>query len=384
MKLVFEPLVTTLLTSFLLFLIACFLFLNSKRILTIGYHTLTIVCVLSIVRLLFPFEFSFTKNIYLNETAARIAGFFRKKHMLSPNIKVSVFDIGTFIWLIGIIIKLYKYVKTYKRDYFLIHSIGTDVSNNDRYSKLLACACQYYHFTRNFDVYEIEGLSSPMIFSICKPAILLPTQNQYTDQELIFIFRHEVGHFYYHHLLYHFFVELFSIVYWWNPLNKYIKNQIDALLEMSIDHNFSASTDETIAYLNCLLKVKKQSAQQQLFPKLNSSLSMNNLQESMLEKRFQLLTHSQKQHHFLSAFIIIVSIGIYLFSYCFTLKGNGLPDETKTGEMFLLTDENSYGISNGDGTYDLYLYSEYLETVDSLMGYDYVPIYNSLEDVPQN
>lgn len=118
MKLLFEPLVTTLLTSFLLFLIAGFLFLNSKRILTIGYHTLTIVCVLSIVRLLFPFEFSFTKNIYLNETAARIAGFFRKKHMLSPNIKVSVFDIGTLIWLIGIIIKLYKYVKTYKRDYF--------------------------------------------------------------------------------------------------------------------------------------------------------------------------------------------------------------------------------------------------------------------------
>ena len=41
MKLVFEPLVTTLLTSFLLFLIACFLFLNSKRILTIGYHMIS-------------------------------------------------------------------------------------------------------------------------------------------------------------------------------------------------------------------------------------------------------------------------------------------------------------------------------------------------------
>ena len=85
MKLVFEPLVTTLLTSFLLFLIACFLFLNSKRILTIGYHTLTIVCVLSIARLLFPFEFSFTKNIYLNEMCCYIAAFFRKKHMLFPN-----------------------------------------------------------------------------------------------------------------------------------------------------------------------------------------------------------------------------------------------------------------------------------------------------------
>ena len=89
MKLVFEPLVTTLLTSFLLFLIACFLFLNSKRILTIGYHTLTIVCVLSILRLLFPFEFSFTPNIYLNEMPARISGFFCEKHMFFPNITVS-------------------------------------------------------------------------------------------------------------------------------------------------------------------------------------------------------------------------------------------------------------------------------------------------------
>ena len=384
MELAFEPLVTTLLTSFLLFLIACFLFLNSKRILTIGYHTLTIVCVLSIVRLLFPFEFSFSQNIYLNEMPARISGFFYEKHMLFPNIKVSLFDIGILVWLVGIIIGFYKYIKTYKRDYFLIHSLGTDVSNNDRYSKLLACACQYYHFTRSFDMYEIDGLSSPMIFSIFRPTILLPAQNQYTDQELILIFRHEIGHFYFHHLLYHFFIELFLIVYWWNPLNKYIKNQIDALLEMSIDHNFSSSTNETIAYLNCLLKVKKQSAQQQLFPKLNSSLSMNNLQESILEKRFQLLTHSQKRHHFLSAFIIIVSIGLYIFSYCFTLRGYSLPDEAKTGEIFLLTDENSYGISNGDGTYDLYLYGEYIETVNSLKGYDYVPIYNSLDDVPQN
>lgn len=304
--------------------------------------------------------------------------------MLLSTITFSLFDIGILVWMLGIIIGLYKYIKTYKRDHFLIHSLGVNVSNNDRYSKLLTCACQYYHLNRSFDIYEIDELSSPMIFSIRKPTILLPAQNQYTDQELIFIFRHEVGHFYYHHLLYHFGVELFSIVYWWNPLNKYIKKQIDTLLEMSIDHSFSSSADETIAYLNCLLKVKKQSAQQQLFPKLNSSLSMNNLQESMLEKRFQLLTHSQKRQHFLSVFVVVISVSIYLFSYYFTLRGVSTPSEAKNNEIFTLTNENSYGISNGDGTYDLYLYGEYIETVDSLMGYDYVPIYNSLEDVPQN
>jgi len=384
MRLEFESFITTLLASFLLFLIACFLFVRSKRILTIGYHTLTVVCVLSVLRLLFPFEFSFGSNLHLNKMATHIVVIFRRKHMLLSTITFSLFDIGILVWMLGIIIGLYKYIKTYKRDHFLIHSLGVNVSNNDRYSKLLTCACQYYHLNRSFDIYEIDELSSPMIFSIRKPTILLPAQNQYTDQELIFIFRHEVGHFYYHHLLYHFGVELFSIVYWWNPLNKYIKKQIDTLLEMSIDHSFSSSADETIAYLNCLLKVKKQSAQQQLFPKLNSSLSMNNLQESMLEKRFQLLTHSQKRQHFLSVFVVVISVSIYLFSYYFTLRGVSTPSEAKNNEIFTLTNENSYGISNGDGTYDLYLYGEYIETVDSLMGYDYVPIYNSLEDVPQN
>lgn len=384
MRLEFESFITTLLASFLLFLIAYFLFVRSKRILTIGYHTLTVVCVLSVLRLLFPFEFSFGSNLHLNKMATHIVVIFRRKHMLLSTITFSLFDIGILVWMLGIIIGLYKYIKTYKRDHFLIHSLGVNVSNNDRYSKLLTCACQYYHLNRSFDIYEIDELSSPMIFSIRKPTILLPAQNQYTDQELIFIFRHEVDHFYYHHLLYHFGVELFSIVYWWNPLNKYIKKQIDTLLEMSIDHSFSSSADETIAYLNCLLKVKKQSAQQQLFPKLNSSLSMNNLQESMLEKRFQLLTHSQKRQHFLSVFVVVISVSIYLFSYYFTLRGVSTPSEAKNNEIFTLTNENSYGISNGDGTYDLYLYGEYIETVDSLMGYDYVPIYNSLEDVPQN
>lgn len=384
MRLEFESFITTLLASFLLFLIAYFLFVRSKRILTIGYHTLTVVCVLSVLRLLFPFEFSFGSNLHLNKMATHIVVIFRRKHMLLSTITFSLFDIGILVWMLGIIIGLYKYIKTYKRDHFLIHSLGVNVSNNDRYSKLLTCACQYYHLNRSFDIYEIDELSSPMIFSIRKPTILLPAQNQYTDQELIFIFRHEVGHFYYHHLLYHFGVELFSIVYWWNPLNKYIKKQIDTLLEMSIDHSFSSSADETIAYLNCLLKVKKQSAQQQLFPKLNSSLSMNNLQESMLEKRFQFLTHSQKRQHFLSVFVVVISVSIYLFSYYFTLRGVSTPSEAKNNEIFTLTNENSYGISNGDGTYDLYLYGEYIETVDSLMGYDYVPIYNSLEDVPQN
>ena len=152
MRLEFESFITTLLASFLLFLIAYFLFVRSKRILTIGYHTLTVVCVLSVLRLLFPFEFSFGSNLHLNKMATHIVVIFRRKHMLLSTITFSLFDIGILVWMLGIIIGLYKYIKTYKRDHFLIHSLGVNVSNNDRYSKLLTCACQYYHLNRSFDI----------------------------------------------------------------------------------------------------------------------------------------------------------------------------------------------------------------------------------------
>ena len=49
---------------------------------------------------------------------------------------------------------------------------------------------------------------------------------------------------------------------------------------------------------------------------------------------------------------------------------------TMNEQDFILTEENAYAILNEDGTYDIYLYGEYLETVTSLKYYDSsLPIY---------
>ena len=109
---------------------------------------------------------------------------------------------------------------------------------------------------------------------------------------------------------------------------------------------------------------------------------MNSLEETTLEKRFQLLTHSQKHHYFVSTFLIIISVFIFTFSYCFTLVGFSIPDEAQNQEIFALTSENSYILSNGNGAYDIYFYGEYLETVNSLKGYESIPIYTEKEDIP--
>lgn len=207
----------------------------------------------------------------------------------------------------------------------------------------------------------------------------MPINNNYTIHELNFIFRHEIGHFVHHHLIYQFLIDIFVAVYWWNPFNKFIKKQIDTLLEMSIDNKLSTNVQETTEYLQCLLNVSKQAVEKSAFLSNVSSLSLNNLQESLLQKRFRMMTYSQKHHAAISIFLIVISLGIFIESYCFTIRGYGVPDEVTDSKIFSLMEENSYAIINDNGTYDLYFNGEYLDTVDSLKEYENTHIYK--EDI---
>ena len=374
----FDTMLTTLSASLLLLLIACILFANSKRILAVGYRTLAFISVLAILRLLIPIEFDFSLPLNANHLLSEFILFFLLSHPISPHLTFYPWYTLLAVWGTGILIQSIKYLRNYRKTKAAIRVLGTPVSDQDKYSNALASVLQTYEIKQHFSVYEIPSLPTPMIFSMRKPCILFPAGNHYSEEELTFIFRHEITHFTHHHLLYQFFVQLFCIIYWWNPLNPYIKKQIDALLEMDVDCSFSKDPQETIQYLNCLLQVKKQSAESHTgFLSDTCSLSLNNLNESTLEKRFQLLTHPSRRHTLFSAALICSSLLLFIFSYVFTIKSHFTPADTS---VFTLTEENAYAISRDDGRYDLYLYGEYIETVDSLKGYDSsLPVYKDPE-----
>lgn len=72
----FYTMLTTVLTSFILYLIVSFLFINSKRILIVGYRTVVYICLLSILRLVLSIEFSFSVHINLNTFFSSVIFFF--------------------------------------------------------------------------------------------------------------------------------------------------------------------------------------------------------------------------------------------------------------------------------------------------------------------
>ena len=359
---------TTLCASLLLLLIACILFANSKRILAVGYRTLAFISVLAILRLLLPIEFNFAIHINVNHWLSEFILFFRQQHQISPSITIYPWYTLLAIWSVGIFVQSIRYIRNYQKTKATIQVFGIPVSHQEKYLNILTPILQTYEIKQHFSVYEIPSLPSPMIFSMRTPCILFPAGNHYSEEELTFIFRHEITHFIHHHLLYQFFVQLFCIIYWWNPLNTYIKKQIDTVLEMNVDCSFSKSSQETTQYLSCLLQVKKHETQTcTSFLSDTCSLSLNNLNESTLEKRFQLLIRPSRKHILFSITLVCSSLLLFIFSYIFTLKSHFAPDDTS---VFTLTEENAYAISRDDGRYDLYLYGEYIETVDSLKGYD--------------
>ena len=63
---------------------------------------------------------------------------------------------------------------------------------------------------------------------------------------------------------------------------------------------------------------------------------------------------------------------------------NIMPYSTETVEGGVMTtEENTYLIKSGN-EYKVYIYGEYMDTVDDLLGYDDIPIYNSLEEAKRN
>lgn len=79
-------------------------------------------------------------------------------------------------------------------------------------------------------------------------------------------------------------------------------------------------------------------------------------------------------------FYILLSVvltSVFATSFLYNFNASSTPAYMKNDENLIIPDaENTYAVQNRNGSYDIYLYGEYCETVDSLEFYpDDVPIY---------
>ena len=66
-------------------------------------------------------------------------------------------------------------------------------------SRIFSDVLEEYHCTKQISVFQVPGLSSPTISGLLHPVILLP-DSKYSEQDLRFIFMHELNHYLHHDL----------------------------------------------------------------------------------------------------------------------------------------------------------------------------------------
>lgn len=376
---------------FLVILTICF---TSKDLLiNAGYKLLALFVLFTALRLALPFELPFTVTIRLPKFISMIVLLCNIRLSTINGYRVSLWTLFLVVWAIGTTIGIVRYAFNYFKTRYLIILYGKELTHKVPYKDLLEQICRMRKRRNRFRIIELPGLDGPVLFGILYPKILVPEHFELPERDLAYILRHETSHHFHHDLLLKCLVKLITLVYWWDPFCHRLNKQTDTILEMRVDDSLTLTDFQlTKEYMHCLIAASTFAAQSTFLPN-DFTLRLLPREPSDAMKRFSLLRYNKlTPRPVLNALLIVVILSIYLLSYAFIGEPYKLPDDSllppvevldKQKELLPLSPEDSYFIDNGDGTYDLYYYEEYLLTTDTFEYYNSnIPIYTE-EKCPQ-
>lgn len=196
--------------------------------------------VITVLRLLIPLEYPFTKTITaLNSIMNPVMTFLLRTEV--HNVKVWKWFI--LIWIIGAFIALIKVFFTYFKGesiYREIRSNGKEISN-----------------VEGIPVIVSSSIHEPMIMTVHK-VILLP-EIDLDEEQLHFVLRHEMLHIKNHDGLLKLIVNIICAVYWWFIPMYFFKKDFQLFQEVRVDYMLTkeSSNEEVLDYANVLIAVKE-------------------------------------------------------------------------------------------------------------------------------
>ena len=374
-----STLMTVIITNLLIFLCAGIL-KNKKLLYRISYNVLAVLLIFIIIRMLLPFTFHKSRTIELPQYCFTVLSALQNHCFHIGRLYFCIFDLLCLIWLGGIVYMSFCFI----RKQYLIHRymklFHKDVTSLEPYASVMAKLCRDNHIKKEIPIHTVPGISTPLISGVCKPCILLPDGMQFTEKELHYVLAHELSHYLHKDTLIKALLQLITIVFWWNPACHILNKQANLLFELRVDNRLVSGDKSTmIEYLQCILDIAEQACDIPVIPASPYIGFARKEDSSTLSKRMDyMITRNEPGRGGLGFFIAAFAFLLVLFSYLYTPRTTHIDcDEA----YFSLTPEDTYMIRNEDGSYDIYYLDFYLETVNSLLGYDTdIPIFEGKEE----
>lgn len=324
-----------------------------------GVSTILFLYAICVFRLLFAFEFPFTKNVEWQEG---LNGLYQvvyfDKIQIAGTAGVNIATLACFLWigvaLVRTIVFLCKYMVMQRK-------VSTcAILENPAAAKVLEEIKAASARRLNVCVYTCTITETPVSMGIWRKLILLP-ERPCSEEELYYIVKHEYTHHCHHDLLTIFLVRLFCCLFWWNPLVYLLRNDVLQMLEIKCDLTVTRDMNksEISEYLTTIVNALKDAKDTKKAFSGSAALVLpfKRKKSFSVVERFKMVTQSGKGNSkvFQAAFLTLF-MGLFFASYLFILQPGWDPSPEDFSEGFVEVDtEGTYLLKHKDGTWSYVL-----------------------------
>lgn len=251
---------------------------------------------------------------------------YTQPYEISSESTIYLADIIFLIWAsIAFAMMIFTAVK-----YFRTSRILKSLSNptdNKVYINAFRAAKASMGISRQIELMESKHISSPLLFGLIHPKIIIPTRD-FTDDELSMIMTHELTHYRHMDLIIKLISSLGACVQWFNPTSHILKRNIVTACELCCDESVldTLKLSDNKEYGRLILSVMEDSLNKNFF----CSTSMASTEKGIKKRLMKIV---EFKHH--SVAFRMVSIMLILASTVCSVTAFGveyakeiLPEET--------------------------------------------------------
>lgn len=289
---------------------------NKRTLQYFGINNMLILYCFCIVRMLVPIELPITKTVPVEPLYNTVTRFCMKK-TVGGMLQVS--DVILIVWGLGTMINIYLLIKDYRMTKRTIRVCA--VKAESLAWELLGTLKEEQPDKREIEVYRMP-YAVPMVSGIFHPVILLPDR-EYQESDLYYVIKHEYTHILNRDTTVKLLLNVWSCVFWWNPITYLLYNNMEATLELKCDFTVvgKLGNEEKIKYLSAILhmiqNVPKEKEQNSLPKNINALYKVHSKPEIL--KRFQFVSEYPEMTKRTKAKYkkyIAVMFGVYIIVFC--------------------------------------------------------------------
>ncbi len=334
---------------------------------------LILAIVLSLVRMLIPFEPSFSIILRSEQLLPSVLRFLRTQYVVIGTYSIPLNHfLLVMIPLVSTLLLVVYVCRLWREHNSMLKHKHTD---DPRLCSIFEAVKRESPSDCPCDLYVLKTKGGPYVYNFRFSAIVLPDWiHLFSDEQIYRILQHEWQHFLIRDCTIKVVIEGLCYLLWWNPLIFFLKWDLNQMLELKCDAKVVANmTDkERNAYCQTLIDTAKKcpKKRQNVFSLENvasipflgiptpSQLAAN----SRFRQRFHFIeTFSNKTKNTIGSVCIACLLFLFAISFCFTVQPFGVPlsddiaPDSSTHQLSQITPKTSFLKDNHDGTYSLFV-----------------------------